>query len=659
MELLDSISQRLQTEPTYRTALSSAIASMLYYKIRFYMDAYKQKAESIILSDQEKVIKKLCTIGQVKPVVEYKDGEKFYTMTIPNRTRTDPLSKETVSYTEEEYIQLINSLPNPDKFNLDTQCTSIPATGVVYDYSQNISSAPPATYPQLTFVNPSRKRMYDIQTLLTFLSEHPEIDTDSLATKYLRSKSPSKSSPKYPPYKKVTDAIYSAYSKQGKSPKEVDKLFYKWIAVKKNNTEALAFIEADKSAPESEKKVTVLAPQYETVKSDIDFYTSALAERQELLLLIESLISQFNQLCSYTLPIEQLQIKSPQTSAVLGDDKISLDLTKIKLQPSTVKQRADTLIQLLLNFKTYVSGDSRLPVRNSISEMVIAFVHNWRTFADSYINAVLLGPPGSGKSETAKRVGVIMANLGILAKGGFSTHSRASIVGQYIGETAKKVNSILVNNLENVLFIDEAYAIAQGSGDSTDPYGVEAINEIVGFLDKYKGKICVIAAGYDCEMEKYWFGVNPGLRRRTRYTWTMQNFTPIELFNIIKRNIERWKGNNAYISKNKDTPPEGSGKFMILQGKLVGQRLYTLIEMFQTLLVNQAGDAEAIADLIISSYYTKLSPLSSSDIDRIMYSFLKTRTNIYAPKETGNNCANVIDTPRTAKMVQLLNTIKP
>jgi hypothetical protein len=95
------------------------------------------------------------------------------------------------------------------------------------------------------------------------------------------------------------------------------------------------------------------------------------------------------------------------------------------------------------------------------------------------------------------------------------------------------------------MFIDEAYSLAQAVGTETnpdddmkrpeyDPYGVEAINEIVGFLDKNKGQICVITAGYEREMKQYFFDVNPGMLRRFGYHFRLSEFSPSELFDILK-----------------------------------------------------------------------------------------------------------------------------
>jgi hypothetical protein len=219
------------------------------------------------------------------------------------------------------------------------------------------------------------------------------------------------------------------------------------------------------------------------------------------------------------------------------------------------------------------------------------------------------------------------------------------MVGQYIGETANKVKNILKANQENVMFIDEAYAIAQGSPGSAqlfDPYGVEAINEIVGFLDKNRGQIAMVVAGYKCEMDAYFFDVNVGMRRRFKYHWELLPFTPIELLRILSANTNKaGKPLNEILTrgalqllfkfmnfKTTDEMLQEGSEFMNTVSdlndfgknpKLIPEKdaASTILGqyLFRRLFANEAGDMDILSDALIQYYEGGLE--SNKQIDEV------------------------------------------
>jgi len=87
--------------------------------------------------------------------------------------------------------------------------------------------------------------------------------------------------------------------------------------------------------------------------------------------------------------------------------------------------------------------------------------------------------------------------------------SASDLTGEYVGQTAPKTIRQLEKALGKVLFIDEAYKLAQG------PYGHEAINEVVDAITKpqFAGKLVIILAGYSNDMNKL-LQINEGLSSR-------------------------------------------------------------------------------------------------------------------------------------------------
>lgn len=141
------------------------------------------------------------------------------------------------------------------------------------------------------------------------------------------------------------------------------------------------------------------------------------------------------------------------------------------------------------------------------------------------------GPPGTGKTTIARLVGQIMHSLGLLERGHFIEAGRSDLVGEYQGQTAKKVNELCDRALGGCLFIDEAYALCSGEGDT---FGQEALSTLIARIENDRGKFVCILAGYSREMAEL-MDSNPGLRSRFGGTIKFPQYTPDELVLIARK----------------------------------------------------------------------------------------------------------------------------
>ncbi|KAI0541591.1 P-loop containing nucleoside triphosphate hydrolase protein [Xylaria digitata] len=125
------------------------------------------------------------------------------------------------------------------------------------------------------------------------------------------------------------------------------------------------------------------------------------------------------------------------------------------------------------------------------------------------------GPPGTGKTSTARKMGKLYYDLGLLSEAKVVDCSATDLIGQYVGQTGPKVQKKFDEALSRVLFIDEAYRLAEG------PFAKEAMDEIVDCMTKerYQNKILVVLAGYDNDINRL-MNQNPGLT--SRFPETMQ-----------------------------------------------------------------------------------------------------------------------------------------
>ncbi|OPB46176.1 hypothetical protein A0O28_0062970 [Trichoderma guizhouense] len=205
-----------------------------------------------------------------------------------------------------------------------------------------------------------------------------------------------------------------------------------------------------------------------------------------------------------------------------------LDMTNITLEPedfdpnynrgSTAAERCRALFDGLIGFEetiqlftSYQRTAENLRRKNKNPRDTIPF-----TF-------VFKGPPGTGKTHTARIVGQIFYDMGILSTNEVVECSASQLIGKYVGHTGPKVIDLFEKSLGKVLFVDEAYRLGFSGRNS---FGDEAVAEMVDCMTKprYQRKLVIVLAGYTREMDLL-MKVNAGLRGR--FT-TEINFRPMK-----------------------------------------------------------------------------------------------------------------------------------
>ncbi len=150
-------------------------------------------------------------------------------------------------------------------------------------------------------------------------------------------------------------------------------------------------------------------------------------------------------------------------------------------------------------------------------------------------HTVLYGNPGTGKTTVAKLLGKFYKALGLLPSGHFVQANREKLVGEYIGHTAPKTKAKIEEAMGGVLFIDEAYELAN-KGTERD-FGLEAIAVLLEEMENRRGEFVVIVAGYSQEMEQF-LEANPGLKSRFTQYFHLEDYTPDELLAIVKKMVK-------------------------------------------------------------------------------------------------------------------------
>jgi hypothetical protein len=133
-------------------------------------------------------------------------------------------------------------------------------------------------------------------------------------------------------------------------------------------------------------------------------------------------------------------------------------------------------------------------------------------------------------------MGQVYFDMGLLARPTVHECSASDIIGQYVGHTGPLVRKTFEQALGQVLFIDEAYRLRDGH------FAKEATDEMVSLLtdERYKGKIIVILAGYDNDINQL-LAVNRGLSSRFTEEIIFVNLHPEECLQILGKEMQRNK----------------------------------------------------------------------------------------------------------------------
>jgi SpoVK/Ycf46/Vps4 family AAA+-type ATPase len=200
--------------------------------------------------------------------------------------------------------------------------------------------------------------------------------------------------------------------------------------------------------------------------------------------------------------------------------------------------RSKALRQVIDEITRMIGLDS---VKQQLNEL-IAFARNVAIRRDRDLAApslslhmVFSGPPGTGKTVIARKVGQLLNAIGLLKTANFVEADRSQLVGSYLGQTAKLVKDKVDEAMDGVLFIDEAYTLAGGggAGQAADQFGQEAVDTLLKLMEDRRDRLVVIVAGYTNEMRRF-IDSNVGLKSRFTRFIEFDAYCAEDLFRIFK-----------------------------------------------------------------------------------------------------------------------------
>lgn len=136
------------------------------------------------------------------------------------------------------------------------------------------------------------------------------------------------------------------------------------------------------------------------------------------------------------------------------------------------------------------------------------------------------GNPGTGKTTVARMAADLFFHMGILKTNKLVIVKPCDLVSEWIGGTGMKAMEVIRRAYNGVLFIDEAYGIANMDR------GEELLNVLLQEMENHSDKLIIIFAGYIDEMREL-LKANPGLGSRISQEIRFDDYTPEELSQIF------------------------------------------------------------------------------------------------------------------------------
>ena len=272
------------------------------------------------------------------------------------------------------------------------------------------------------------------------------------------------------------------------------------------------------------------------------------------------------------------------------------------------------------------------------------------------MHMIFTGNPGTGKTTIARIVAKYLKEIGVLSTGQLREVSRADLVGQYVGHTAKQTNEVIQSALGGVLFIDEAYALCR---DKNDTFGLEAIDTLVKAIEDHRDDFVVILAGYQDEMQGF-LEVNSGLKSRFPNIIDFEDYTAEEMVRIADITVQA-KGYR--IADDCREPLERLFEKSQIKGRNDGGNGRLVRNVVESAILKQSkrigSAADAAYDLLKKEDF-QFEDFESFDLDKALgviigldqvKDFVRTQYQLLVAAEKRRKAGVIVDSTQSLNMI--------
>jgi len=302
------------------------------------------------------------------------------------------------------------------------------------------------------------------------------------------------------------------------------------------------------------------------------------------------------------------KIMRNQSARIASDEVTVDDLTKIlpcdiettdnKTQSYDIDKALEKIIGLS-EVKSYIrSLYARLKMQNERKKLGLP------SDSSATIHMIFKGNPGTGKTMVARTVADILYNIGVIKTNKLIETDRAGLVAGYVGQTAMKTTEKVMEAMDGILFIDEAYSLSQGGAND---FGRESIDTLVKLMDDYRERIVVILAGYSKDMDDF-LKTNPGLKSRFPNIIEFADYNLDELMQIA---------NEFYQNKGYVLTENAKNKLSVILNEVLKEEAFGngryVRNVFEKSVNNQALRLSTDTDLTRE----ELTVIEEEDMERV------------------------------------------
>lgn len=233
--------------------------------------------------------------------------------------------------------------------------------------------------------------------------------------------------------------------------------------------------------------------------------------------------------------------------------KSELDTLQIRFEEkagletwSTRRRMLRKLMAMRGSLKAIQKLIGMIEVKENLFDLILCVLQGLTK--DSLYNVCITGAPGRGKTELARCIARLYADIGIVRSSKLLECRRDNLVGEYLGQTSIKAQTLLETAHEEgrVVFLDEVTSMGCSGSGSKDSYAKEALDTINHYLYNNKDLVMIVAGyGREASQNVYtcFFDRNPGLIRRFPFVFDIPLYKPSELASIFQLQVKKagWK----------------------------------------------------------------------------------------------------------------------
>jgi SpoVK/Ycf46/Vps4 family AAA+-type ATPase len=164
-----------------------------------------------------------------------------------------------------------------------------------------------------------------------------------------------------------------------------------------------------------------------------------------------------------------------------------------------------------------------------LARLAAAEIRDGKPGSAQSTHMLFLGRPGTGKTEVARIIGRLLHAAGVRRQPEFVEISLQDVSsGHNPGECVEKMQRLIDRAMGGVLFVDEAYLIAE------DAWASQALQTLMKVMEDRREDLTVILAGY-AERLSSLDRLNPGFLSRIPFQMHFPDYRPGELGEIFRR----------------------------------------------------------------------------------------------------------------------------